>query len=321
MLVQSPEATHTTFLGAKLVGDLATLTADFAVIGVPFGVPYGMRHVHYGPADAPRAIRERSFRFGRMLDHYDFDFGGTFSDLGLRVVDCGDVVANVRDIDGNARNAVAAIRQLSERGAVPIVLGGDDSVSALAIRALENRAPVTVVQIDAHIDYRDEVNGECNGYSSPMRRAAEMGFVDRIVHIGSRGIGSARSQDVIDTLARGNAIVTASSVRERGIPHVLEQIPADGNYHIVLDCDGLDPAVMPGTSAPVPGGLSYDDVAALFRALGKRGRVIGFNLAEHYPSLDVNGITALTAVRLIVNLMAGTKIGGRIQKAIHERAR
>ena len=140
MLVQPPEATHATFLGAPLVSDLATLTADFAVIGVPFGVPYGMRQVHYSPADSPRALRERSFRFGRMLDHYDFDYGGTFADLGLRVVDCGDVVANVRNIDANARNAVAAIRQISERGAVPIVLGGDDSISALAIQALENRA-------------------------------------------------------------------------------------------------------------------------------------------------------------------------------------
>jgi agmatinase len=321
MLVQSPEATHTTFLGTPLVSDLALLTADFAVIGVPFGVPYGIRQVHYGPTDAPRAIRERSFRFGRMLDHYDFDFGCTFSDLGLRVVDCGDVSANMRDVDGNSRNAVAAIRHLCERGAVPIVLGGDDSVSALAIRALENRAPVTIVQIDAHIDYRDEVNGERNGYSSPMRRAAERSFVDRIIHVGSRGIGSARSQDVADTLARGNRIVTASAVRERGISHVLEQVPAGANYHVVLDCDGLDPAVMPGTSAPVPGGLSYDDVAALFRELGKRGRVVGFNLAEHYPALDVNGITALTAVRLIVNLMAGSRIGSRTQMPIHERAR
>ena len=320
MLVQSPEATHATFLGTPLVSDLAILTADFAVIGVPFGVPYGIHQVNYGPTDAPRAIRERSFRFGRMLDHYDFDFGCTFSDLGLRVVDCGDVIANGRDVHGNARNAVAAIRQLSERGAVPIVLGGDDSVSALAIRALENRAPVTIVQIDAHIDYRDEVNGERNGYSSPMRRAADLSFVDRIIHVGSRGIGSARSQDVADTLARGNRIVTASAVRERGISHVLEQVPAGANYHVVLDCDGLDPAVMPGTSAPVPGGLSYDDVAVLFRELGKRGCVVGFNIAEHYPALDVNGITALTEVRLIVNLMAGSRIGSRTQMPIHERA-
>ena len=61
-----------------------------------------------------------------MLDHYDFDYGGTtISDCAWWIA--GDVVANVRNIDANARNAVAAIRQISERGAVPIVLGGDDS--------------------------------------------------------------------------------------------------------------------------------------------------------------------------------------------------
>jgi agmatinase len=319
MPVQSPEGTHTTFLGAPLVLDLAQLSADFAVIGVPFGVPYGIRQIHYGPADAPRAVRERSFRYGRMLDHYDFDLGCAFCDLGLRLVDCGDVVADLHDLNGNSRNAVAAIRQVSERGAIPIVLGGDDSVSALAIRALENRAPVTVVQIDAHIDFRAEVNGVRDGYSSPMRRASELDFVERIIHIGSRGVGSARPQDVADTLACGNQIFTAGDVRDQGIARVLEQVPAGGNYHIVLDCDGLDPAVMPGTSAPVPGGLSYDDVAALFRGLGQRGHVAGFNLAEHYPALDVNGITALTAVRLIVNLMAGTRLAGRKAAPIHER--
>lgn len=320
-LVHAPEATNATFLGAPLVSDLAKVAADFAVIGVPFGVPYGMRQIHYGPADSPRAIREKSFRFGKMQDHYDFDIGCTFGDLGLRVVDCGDVIGNLRDIESNARNAVESIRRLVERGAVPIVLGGDDSVSALAIRALESRAPVTVVQIDAHIDYRDEVNGERNGYSSPMRRASEMSFVDRIVHVGSRGIGSARAQDVADTLKRGNRIVTAGAVRERGIAAIVEHLPADGNYHVVLDVDGLDPAAMPGTSAPLPGGLSYDDVAALFRELGRRGRVVGFNVAEHYPALDVNGITALTTVRLIINLMAGSKLAARKQAAVHEGAR
>ena len=319
MPVQSPEGTQATFLGAPLISDLAQVAADFAVIGVPFGVPYGKHQAHYGPTDAPRAVRERSLRYGRMLDHYDFDFGSTFSDLRLRIVDCGDVVGDTHDVEANVRNAVAAIRQVSSRGAVPIVLGATISVSALAIRALDQRAPLTVVQIDAHIDYRDEVNGEKNGYSSPMRRAAELNFVDRVIHIGSRGVGSARPQDVADTLERGNRIVTAAAVREHGFTHALERIPAGGNYHIVLDCDGLDPAVMPGTSAPVPGGLAYDDVAALFRELGKRGRIAGFNLAEHYPALDVNGITALTAVRLIVNLMAGTRIGSRTSAALHER--
>ena len=303
-----PEGTSATFLGAAFVNNLTGMDADFAVIGVPFGVPYGIRQIHHGATDAPRAVRERGFKYSRMTTHHDFDLGCTFADLGLRIVDCGDVTADPRDFDGSASRSIATIRKIVEHNITPIVLGGDDSVSALAIGALEPRAPVTVVQIDAHIDYRDEVNGIRHGYSSPMRRAAEMPWVERIIHVGTRGVGSARPQDVADTLARGNSIVTAREVSQRGIDAVLRHIPAGSNVHVTLDCDGLDPAVMPGTSAPMPGGLSYTDTAGLFMALGQHGRVVGFNLAEHYPALDVNGITAITITRLIMALMAGSKL-------------
>jgi agmatinase len=65
----------------------------------------------------------------------------------------------------------------------------------------------------------------------------------------------------------------------------------------------MDPAVMPGTSAPLPGGIAFDDAADLLTGLARRGRVAGINVAEHYPSLDVNGITAIAITRLLVNLM------------------
>lgn len=317
--LQPPDGTGATFLGSPLVLDIGKLDADFAIVGVPFGVPYGIRQVHYGPADAPCAIRERSLRFGRMADHYDFDIGCSFAELGLRIADCGDVTANPRRVDENASRAVEAIRGIVARKAVPVVLGGDDSISAMAIGGLDRHAPVTVVQIDAHIDYRDEIGGIRNGYSSPMRRAAEMPWVDRIVHVGTRGVGSARPQDVADTLARGNKIVTAAEIRGCGVDAVLEHVPAGANVHVVIDCDGVDPSVMPGTSAPVPGGLSYADVSALFLAISRRARVVGFNMAEHYPALDVNGITALAIVRLIVTLMAGTRIASRSKPPIHAR--
>lgn len=308
--VQAPEGTTATFLGVPLVADLAAHGADFAIIGVPFGVPYSMRHVHYGASEAPRAFRDRSLRLGAMLNNYDFDLGCAFSDLNLRICDCGDVIGDPRDVAGNGKRATGAIRRIADTGAVPIVLGGDDSVSALSISAFESFAPVTVLQIDAHIDYRDEVNGLKEGYSSPMRRAAEMPWVERVIHVGTRGIGSARPQDVKDTLARGNKIVTAKAIREGGIGRVLEHLPEGGSYYVVLDCDGLDPTVMPGTSAPVPGGLDYPETAELFLRLGDRGRVVGFNIAEHYPSLDINGITALAAVRLTMALMASGKLAG-----------
>jgi agmatinase len=199
--------------------------------------------------------------------------------------------------------AVAA--QLAARR-IPIVLGGDDSISALSLRGFESDGPVEVLQIDAHIDYRDEVNGISDGYSSPMRRAAEMPWVRHIVHVGARGVGSARPQDVRDTLAAGNQIVTARTVAQQGAVAVLRHFTPGARYYIVFDCDGMDPAVMPGTSAPMPGGLAYDTVLEVVHALAKQGHVVGINFAEHYPSLDVNGITALAITRIIVNLIGAT---------------
>lgn len=271
---------------------LEQLTARYAVLGIPHGIPYPGRNVAAGTSEAPRAIRERSARFGRMLTHYDFDLGQAPGPLP--VADCADFAA---------ADAAAAVHAVLERGAMPIVLGGDDSITALALRGFDGHGPLHVLQIDAHIDYRDEVDGVRDGYSSPMRRAAEMPWVKRIVHCGTRGVGSARPTDVSDTLARGNAIVTAREVRQAGIERVLDEFPPGERYYIAFDCDGLDPAVMPGTSAPLPGGLAFDDAAGLLTGLARRGRVAGISFAEHYPALDVNGITALAIVRLIVNLV------------------
>ena len=312
MLTQPPEGTAATFLGAPYAARLAAGDADFAVIGIPFGSPYKMRQVHYGASDAPRAIRDRSMRLGAMLNNYDFDIGCAFSDLNIRLRDCGDVIGNPGDIAGNNARATGAVRNILDAGSIPLVLGGDDSITALSIGAFERFSPITVIQIDAHIDYRDEVEGITTGYSSPMRRAAEMPWVERIIHVGTRGIGSARRNDVEDTLKRGNKIITANEFRKSGVHAVLDLLPQSGNFYVALDCDGLDPSVMPGTSAPVPGGLNYEDVAELFMMLCKKGNFVGFNVAEHYPALDVNQITALGIIRFVMMLCAaGSLESGR----------
>lgn len=291
------------FLAAPYVA-LERLDARFAVLGIPHGVPYTVRSVAASVSEAPQAIRDRSARFSRMLDHHDFDLDNALGDpAALRLADCGDVPADPRDLAGSAARATEAVRRILAAGAMPIVLGGDDSTTALALGAFEGHGPLTVLQIDAHIDYRDEVDGIRDGYSSPMRRAAEMPWVKRIVHCGTRGVGSARPSDVRDTLTRGNAIITARALRSAGAERVLAEFPPGERYYVAFDCDGMDPSVMPGTSAPLPGGLAFYEAADLLTGLARRGRVVGINFAEHYPSLDANGITALAIVRLIVNLV------------------
>lgn len=303
-LTHLPRDPFLSFMGQEVHTDLTALDADFAILGAPFGSPYHMEGVASDASNAPAAVRERSHRFGRMIDQHDFDFDeALLAGRDIRIVDCGDVVADPRDLEGNKRRVTGATRAILDREAIPIVLGGDDSVPPLAIRAYEGRGPITVLQFDAHLDYRDEVNGIRDGYSSPMRRAAEMAWVDRIVHVGLRGLGSARSQDVADSLANGNSLIKAKRVREEGVGCVLDAFAPGEKVFITLDCDGFDPAVMPGTSCPMPGGLSYWEGADIIAGVAKKCDVVGMDYAEHFPSLDFNGITSLTLARLIVTLI------------------
>jgi agmatinase len=301
------------FMSAPRLERDAVTDARFAVIGAPFGVPYGIRQVHYGASNAPRAIRERSARFGAFHDRHDFDLDCSLDCFGpLPLVDCGDVLADPRELEANAQRVTQAVADQLGAGRIPIVLGGDDSTSALVLRGYAQVEPVEVLQIDAHIDFRDEVDGIRHGYSSPMRRASEMPWVKRIVHVGARGVGSARPQDLADTLQAGNRIVTARTVAREGVDAVLRNLTPGARYHIVFDCDGMDPSVMPGTSAPMPGGLAYDTAVELIHGLARQGSIAGINFAEHYPELDVNGITSLAIVRLIVNLIGATLAKSRV---------
>ncbi len=292
------------FLGCPVETDLARLAADYAVIGIPHGVPYDPGGPVTTASLAPRAVRERSARYGAFREHHDFDSGGPMLPAELRVVDVGDAGTPHGERPGRDALATRAVAAVLERGAVPIVLGGDDSTPAFALAAYEGHGPVTVVQVDAHIDYRDEVGGERHGYSSPMRRAAEMPWVERVVHVGARGVGSARREELDATLARGNAIVTAREVHELGAAAALERCPAGGRYYVAIDVDGFDPSVMPGTAALAPGGLTYWHGLDLLRGLQERGRIVGLGFAEFYPDRDVNGLSALGIVRLIIGAMS-----------------
>ncbi len=304
-LVIAP-AGNATFLNMPLMTDLSTIDADIAVLGIPYGVPYDMEGVTGGSSMAPAAIRTRSLPFGRgrFLEHYDFDHGRPL--LGkppLRVVDCGDVPADPLDIPGNMRRATAVVRTILERGAMPIVLGGDDSIPIPFFRAFEGSGPLVLVQIDAHLDFRDEVNGVREGYSSPVRRAAEMPWIDQIIQIGMRGVGSARTEEVEAALARGNRIIPARDLHVNGVDWLLQQIPDGADYLVTIDFDGLNPSVAPGVGAPLPGGLSFDEAAGILRGLASRGRVAGIDLVEYVPDRDVNDLTALVATRLLTNLI------------------
>jgi agmatinase len=314
-LTQFPSQPFSSFLNAPTVEDLATLDAHVAVLGMPYGTPYGMHGVASDASNAPAAIRAQSLRFGhgRFLTHFDFDGDGDlFAGRDIRVVDCGDVPGDPLDIPSNSARATAATRAVLERGAVPIVLGGDDSIPIPFLRAYEGFGPIAVVQIDAHLDFRDELDGVREGYSSPMRRASEMPWVTSITQIGLRGVGSGRPSDVADARAAGNTLIRARELHARGVGWALEQIPAGAQYVITIDLDGLDPSVAPGVGAPSPGGLTWDEASGLVLGLAARGRIAGLDVVEIMPALDSNHITSIVATRLILNALGGMVRSGQL---------
>ncbi|HET6744573.1 MAG TPA: arginase family protein, partial [Candidatus Limnocylindria bacterium] len=124
----SPE----TFLGVPSVeiGALSGGELEAVILGVPHGVPYPTPGQAAGCADAPAAVRERSRRMGRFAEHHDFDLDGPMlpDGAGFRIVDGGDVPGTPEDGAGNSTRAESAVRAVLAAGAVPIVIGGDDSV-------------------------------------------------------------------------------------------------------------------------------------------------------------------------------------------------
>ncbi|HET8778127.1 MAG TPA: arginase family protein [Candidatus Limnocylindria bacterium] len=289
------------FLGTDVETDLSRVDAEIAILGVPHGWPYPRPGTTAGCAEAPSAVRRRSQRLARYRDHWDFDLDAPMTPRPM--VDVGDVPGEPSDGAGNSARTTAAVAEVVGRGAIPICIGGDDSVTIPVVRGLAVRGPITVVQVDAHLDFRDEVDGVREGYSSPMRRASEMQHVDRIIQVGLRGVGSARAADVDDARAAGNFLVTARELRERGVGWVLEQVPADASVFLAFDCDGLDPSVFPAVSAQAPGGLSYPQAFELL--CGIRSRLVGAVFTEFVPGRDVNDVSASVLTRLIGAAVTG----------------
>ncbi len=301
------------FINAPRVTDLGDLNADVAIIGVPYGVPYGAEGAKQRSSDSTRIVRQQSTQFARYLTHYDFDFGGAiFAGRDVRVVDCGDVAMEPGAYEANFGATTAAIERILERGAVPIVLGGDHSIPIPVMHAYKEHGPIFVVQLDEHLDWRDEVGGVTQGLSSPMRRASEMDWVSGMAQIGLRAVGSARQQEFDAAAAYGSILVTARELQRDGAEAVLARIPDGLSYYISFDADALDPAIAPGVGAPGYGGVTYYEATDLLRGIAQKGKVVGYDFVEVVPSLDVNDMTSHLAARLTLNMIGAMAHAGQI---------
>lgn len=273
---------------------------DLVVLGARHGVLYPGDHPH--AADAPAAIRHASRRLAGFAGHHDFDLDAPFGPGHLALVDAGDVTTRVDASSQNVELICDVVSRVVATGAIPIVLGGDDSVSAAVIRGLRGH-PVTVLHLDAHLDFRDEVHGISDGFSSGMRRATEADWVRRVVHVGLRGVGSARPLDQADTLAAGNLIVTAREFAHKGPESALDRLDEGEPFVVSLDCDVFDPSVFPAVRAQVPGGLGYREVLDVLVGAIARGTLRGVVVTEYAPDRDGYGRSAETIARLISQMI------------------
>lgn len=295
-----------TFAGLPEADPDALADARIVVFGASEASPYVAGERSHS-ADGPAALRKASAQFAGSLGQYDFDLDATLFPDGQDkrgCVDAGDIPTNPWDAEGNRARIRDGVAKVLAVGAVPILLGGDDSVPIPAIAGFEGHGPLTILQIDAHVDWADVLQGNPYGYGSTMRRAAEYPWVGRMVQVGIRGLGSGEAWQHDDARAWGSRLITSYALHERGVPAVIELIEPGANVFVSVDCDGIDPAVLPAVNMPTPGGLTYEDMVRILRGVAARARIAGLAMVEYVPGRDDRHLASgnvaarLTAVAL-----------------------
>ena len=292
-----------TLMGVPALSDIAALQADIAIFGAPCCTPY-LSAAEYAHANlnGPNAIREALATWAWAHDRYDWDQGDyLYEDMNERVVDLGDLPVDMASAERNRKVIQDTCAAVIEKGAIPLALGGDDSIPLPILWAMERLEDITVLQLDAHADWRDEVGGERYGLSSGMRRASELPFVKKMVQVGMRGLSSAGRKEVNDARAWGVNFFPAYDVHDQGIAPILEEIDSGSNVFITIDLDGLDPSIMPAVYGPAPGGLLYWQVVQLIKGVVQKAKLRAFALVELVPANDPGGLGALTAGRIVSN--------------------
>jgi agmatinase len=281
---------------------------DVAVVGIPFdtGVTY-----RTGGRFGPNSIRAASVlmrQYNPAQDVKPFDV--------LSCVDYGDVSIVPGFIERSYEAIEAGLRPIVDAGVVPLLLGGDHSVTLAHLRATREKGPVAVVMFDAHTDAWDQYYGERYTHGTWMRRSIEEGLVDvdHSIEVGLRGglYGASDWTSLRDEL--GLDYLTTRDVLREGVDATVARIRdrVDGRRAFIsFDIDVIDPAFAPGTGTPEAGGLSSHHGLEIVRGL--RGLdFIGFDVVEVIPSYDPAAITAMLAATLayeMISLVALHRLG------------
>ncbi len=306
---QSTVASRASFAGvpARPLSDLGD--AEVVILGAP--LDWGASH-RAGARFGPKAIRE--------ADYLGFDGERPHLATGidplktLRVVDAGDLLLPVGYLEDSIERIGQAVEGVCRHGAVPIVLGGDHTVTFPNARAAAAvHGDVALVHFDAHADTAPaNVAGALHGHATPMRRLIESGAIPgrRFVQIGLRGYWP--DPPVVEWMReQGMRWYLMSDIEERGLREVVdeavEHAAADADaVFLSVDIDVVDPGMAPGTGTPEPGGLTSRQLLDTVRRLGRELNVVGADVVEVSPPYDGPGaITAFLANRVVLEILNG----------------
>ena len=273
---------------------------DFAVVGVPWD---GATSYRTGQRLGPDAIRKVSV----TLRPYNLDL-----DVGIfehcSGVDYGDLSVVPGYIEDTYDKIETELYPLVEAGVIPVVLGGDHSITLPELRAIaKTHGPVALIHFDSHTDTNDQYFGKPYYHGSPFRRAVEENIIlpANSIQVGMRG--SVYSKDAYDdSTSLGFRVVTMSSVREMGLPRLIETIQdrvGPNKVFVTFDIDVVDPAYAPGTGTPEVGGFTSAEAIDLIQGL-KGLNFVAFDVVEVLPAYDVAEITALLAANIVYEFLS-----------------
>jgi agmatinase len=279
---------------------------DVAVVGAPFDVSTTNRP---GARFGPRAIRSQAYEPGT----YHLDLGIEIFDW-LEVVDYGDAHCPHGQTEASHANIRGRVNEVASRGIIPVILGGDHSITWPAATAVADRhgwGNVGIVHFDAHADTADIIDGNLASHGTPMRRLIESGAVlgRNFVQVGLRGYWP--PQDVFEWMQeQGMRWHLMQELWERGIRDVIEDAVAEAldgaeALYVSVDIDVLDPGFAPGTGTPEPGGMAPADLLRTVRALAMRTNLVALDVVEVSPPYDVSDNTVNNAHRVVFEALAG----------------
>lgn len=263
-------------------------TARFVVIPVPYDLTSTYQA---GSRKGPQAILEASCN----MELFDEELCTETFRAGIHTMSPLEVAASGPEtMIGKVEKVVADICADDK---VPVTLGGEHSISIGAIAAVHAWYPdLTVVHLDAHADMRDSYQGTRYGHASVARRVSEM---CPVIEIGIRSMSYEE-----DCFIREQGVYVVSADEMKTDSECIEKICASlsSDVYVSIDLDVFDPAVMPATGTPEPGGLTWDDVRKVTKAIARTARIRGFDIVELCP---LPGIVApdFTAAKLVYRMI------------------